>query len=239
MKRIWFIAVFFLFSSILSFGQQDVGGWWRYEIKTMVDLMNSVELHYGEGRSVSGGKEIEGSPYLNDEFTEGVVVTTSKIRYEGVPLRYNIYNDQIEIRSGDGQTVGLAVPEVVEKLEFGEYQLEYVPYMIARKVSRSFFVVEEEGYATLYSKPRIQFVEAKPAGAYQDPQPPRFVKRSDEYYIRLGREPAIPVFSKKDIETFFPDHKKEVESFIKKNNVRPNKPETLKELVQYYNSVIE
>jgi len=233
MKRLWFILVFFLWNMAISFSQIP------YEIRFMNDLINSVKLQQGELRSVLSAEDIEGSPYLNDEFTEGVVFTTSKTRYEEIPLRYNIFHDQIEIRSDDGHVLGLAVPDVVEKLEFGEYHLEYVPYMNVKKVRHGFFVVEEKGYATLYSKLQVQFVEAKPAGAYQNPQPPKFVRRPDEYYIRLGKDPASPVFRKKDIESVFPDHKKEVASFIKKNNVRPNRPEKLKELVQYYNAILQ
>lgn len=234
MIRLWFIALFFLLSTAFSHGQQV------YEGRSMMDLINSVNFQQGESRSILGERDIEGSPYLNDEFIEGTLFTTSKTRYEKIPLRYNIYNDQIEIRSDDGEVMGLTVPDVVEKLEFGEYHLEYVPYMSgSNKVKRGFFVVEEKGHAALYSRPQINFEKAKPAGAYQDPQPPKFVRRSDEYYIRVGKEAAKPVFRKRDIEEAFPDHKKEVASFVKKNRVRPNKPEGLKELVKYYNNTLQ
>jgi hypothetical protein len=45
------------------------------------------------------------------------------------------------------------------------------------------------------------------------------------------------ITKKKDLEEAFPDHKDEISGFIKKNKVKPNKPELLKELVQYYNSL--
>jgi hypothetical protein len=66
--------------------------------------------------------------------------------------------------------------------------------------------------------------------------PARFVKRPNEYYIRIGKEPAMLIAKRKDLEEVFPDHKDEISDFIKKNKVKPNDPELLKELVQFYNS---
>jgi hypothetical protein len=60
----------------------------------------------------------------------------------------------------------------------------------------------------------------------------------DFLVIRVGSiEPAVLISRKKDLEEVFPNHKKEVRSFIKKNKVKPNKPERMAELVQYYNSL--
>jgi len=233
MIRLWFTALFLLISTMYCLGQQV------YEVRPMMDLINSFKFQQGESRSMLGEKNIEGSPYLNESFIEGELFTTSKTHYENIPLRYNIFSDQIEIRSDGGQVMGLTVPEVVEKLEFGEYMMEYVPFMNGNKVSRGFFMVMEKGNATLYSRLQVDFEAAKPAGAYQDPQPPKFVRKSDEYYIRVGKEAAKPVFRKRDIEAVFPDHIKEVADFIKKNRVRPNKPERLSALVKYYNGLLQ
>lgn len=64
-----------------------------------------------------------------------------------------------------------------------------------------------------------------------------FTRKSDDYFIRVGKEPAVLISRKKDLEEVFPDHQKEIRSFIKKNKVKPNKPERMAELVQYYNSL--
>lgn len=233
MKQRWMIAVFLLFFPGILFSQQV------YEIKSMVDLVNSVKFQQGELRSELGEADIEGSPYLNDEFIEGVLSTTSKTRYEGIPFRYNIYNDQVEIRSDEGQVMGLSVPDIVEKVEFGDYHLEYVPFMSGNRVRRGYFLVEEKGQATLYTRMQVHFEDAKPAAAYQDALPPKFVRKSDESYIRIGMEAARPVTKKNELESVFPDHQKEVADYIRKNRVRPNRPETLKALVRFYNGLVE
>ncbi|RIH63562.1 hypothetical protein D1164_19220 [Mariniphaga sediminis] len=231
MKRLWFISVFLLWVSAYSFAQLN------WEVRTASEFYNSYNLKKGNWRSTLTEKNIDGSPYLNDDFIEGSVFTTSQTQFVGILLRYNIFNDQIEFRSGDGPVQAMATPEIVEKIEFGEYQFEYIPYLHVKKMKYGFFVVLEKGYATLYSRLSVEFEEAKKPGGYQDAQPPKFSRRADEYYIRIGKKPALLVAGKKDLEIALSDHKKDVASFIKNNKVRPNKPETLKELVQYYNSL--
>lgn len=208
-----------------------------YEIKKAVELLDFNRRHTGDISKFLTEANVVGTPYLNDEFIEGSVFTTSKTQFVEVPLRYNIYNDQIEFRLGENPVQALAAPETVEMIQYGDYIFEYVPFTNAKKIRRGFFVVEEKGNATLYSKPQVVFENAKEPAAYQDAKPAQFVKRPDEYYIRVGMEPAMLIANKRDLEEAFPDHKDEISGFIKKNKVKPNDPETLKELVQFYNSL--
>src|SRR5690606_7570311 len=166
----------------------------------------------------------------------GSVFTTSKTQFVGVPLRYNIYNDQIEFLLGEGPIQALAAPETVEMVQSGDFMFEYIPYTNAKKIKRGSFIVEEKGNATLYSKPQVGFENGTEPAAYQDAGPARFLKRPDEYYIRVGKEAAVLIAKKRDIEEAFPDHKNEVSDFIRKNKVKPNNIESLKELVKFYNS---
>lgn len=235
MKRLLFFLTCSLFCITNAFSQNTFQS--MYEIKRVVDLINFNKTQHGEFRRTLSEENIMGSPYLNDEFIEGSVFTKSKTQYAGVPLRYNIFNDEIEFRTDDGQVLALASAEVIEKVEFGDFNLEYIPYMVVKRMRRGFFNVLEKGNATLYQRLRVVFEDAKQPAAYQDAQPAKFVKRPDEYYIRAGMEPAVPVNKNKDLQSAFPDHKKEIAEFIKKNRVRTNNPESLKELVKYYNSL--
>jgi len=208
-----------------------------YEIKQAVELLDFNRRHSGDISKFLIEANIDGSPYLNDDFIEGAVFTTSKTQYVGVPLRYNIYNDQIEFQLGENPVQALAAPETVEMVQFGDFMFEYIPYANAKKIKRGFFIVEEKGNATLYSKPQVVFENAKKPAAYQDAKPAQFIKRPDEYYIRVGKEPAMLMAKKKDLEEIFPDRKDEISGFIRKNKVKPKNPELLKELVQFYNAL--
>ncbi len=209
----------------------------NYELRQAMDLFKTNKMLRGDSRGLLTENDIEGSPYLEDDFINGSVYTTSKTQYVDVPLRYNIYNDQLEFKSEDNTVQALAAPESIEKVEFGKYKMVYVPYSVTKKIRRGFFIVLEEGKASLYEKPNVIFKQPTEPGAYKEAEPARFVKSADEYYIRVGNSQAKLAGNKKDLIEIFPDHQKQIETFIKKHNVKSNKPETLKELVQYYNSL--
>ncbi|MFW5756037.1 MAG: hypothetical protein ACOCWK_05515 [Tangfeifania sp.] len=232
MKRLFFLL---LFSCLMSFAVITQA---QYETREAIDLFNSTKMARGELKTLLTEKDIEGSPYLNDDFIEGTVFTTIKTKYTGVPLRYNIYSDQIEFKAGEGAVQELAAPETVEKVEFGEYKMVYIPFAVSKKIRRGFFREMESGdKAVLLTRQQVLFEDAKKPAAYQEAEPPRFIRKPDDYYIRIGKEPARLISRKKDLEEAFPGHKKEINSFIKENKVKPNKPERLAELVQYYNSL--
>lgn len=209
----------------------------EYEIRRAVEFFNSAKTHGSNWKNELNETNIKGSPFLNEEFIEGSVFTTSKTQFVDIPLRYNIFNDQIEFKTDDEQVMALSVPEVIEKVEMGQYLFEYIPYSSSNNIKRGFFIVHEKGKATLYSRPRILFEEAKKPAAYQDAQPARFIRKPDEYYIRIGMEPAKPVSGKKDLHTIFSGNNKELNAFLKNNKIRPNNSESLKELVIFYNSL--
>lgn len=209
----------------------------EYEIRNAIELFNSVKAHESNWNNELNETSIKGSPFLNEDFTEGSVFTTSKTRFDGIPLRYNIFNDQIEFKSDDEQILALPAPEVIEKVEMGEYLFEYIPYSNYKNIRRGFFIVHEKGKATLYSRPRIVFEEAKNPAAYQDAQPARFIRKPDVYYIRIGMDPAKPVSGKKDLEAVFSPDNKELNNFIKNRKIKPGNAESLKELVIFYNSL--
>ena len=230
MKRYFLMVIIFLTTITFSFSQE-------YQIRAAMDLYRINKVQSGEWKGTLSENDIKGSPYLNDEFINGTIFTTSKYQFVDVPLRYNIYNDELEFKTPTNEVQALATPEIVETVEFGDYKMVYIPYSNTKKIRNGFFMVEVEGDATLYSRKEIIFKKAEEPGAYKDAEPAKFVKKSDSYYIRVGLKEAKKVGSKKEIVEIFPDHNDKISSFIKKKKVKSSKPEKLKELVRYYNSL--
>ena len=231
MKKYNVIAIVFLLFAEFSLAQTN------YELRQAMDLFKTNKMIGGDSKGLLTESDIKGSPYLEDNFVKGTVYTTTKAQYVDVPLRYNIFNDQIEFRAEDSSIQALATPEIVEKVEIGKYKMVYAPYSIAKKIKKGFFIVLEEGKASLYSKPNIIFKDATEPAPYKEAEPAKFIRKSDEYYIQVGNSQAKMVGNKKDLYEIFPDNIKQIETFIKKQKIKTNDPESLKELVIYYNSL--
>lgn len=229
MKKL--LLAFSIFSS-LTIAAQD-----NYQLRNAIDLFRSNIIADREMKNALTETDIDGSPYLNDEFITGEIFTTSKTQFSNIPLRYNIYNDEIEFKSPEGNISALGVPEIIDKLVFGDYTMIYAPYTYAKKMNRGFFIVIISGKASLYVRPNIDYIKPVPPAAYKDAKPAKFVKKVDTYYIRIGTDAAQLIENKKDLEKVFPDHKKEIAAFIKNNKINHRKEDKLKELVDYYNSL--
>lgn len=230
--KITIVIIFLLFFTGLSFAQGTVD----YQTQQTYDLFKRREFLSKTGNNLDLS-QIEGSPYLNDEFENGTIYTTEKQQYVDVPLRYNIYNEQLEFKSPQGIIQALATPEILELAKFGDTQIAYQPYISGNKTKNGFFIVLSTGKASLYSKPEIAFKEATEPAAYKEAEPPKFLRKSDEYYLRFDSTPAKRIGNKKDLIAAFPDKQSEIKSYISKNKIKAGKAESLKKLVEYYNSL--
>lgn len=233
MKNCFLILILILGFAGISSAQYQL----HYEIRETIDFYKANKFITGSGKGELTEKDIKGSPYLNDEFVEGSIYTVQRLKYSNIPLRYNIYNNDLEFKTPNGEVQALATPEIVEKAEFGDYNLVYSPYSQTNKTKKGFFLVLEQGKASLYAKPGILFQEPTEPAAYKEAEPAKFVRKADEYYIRIGAEQAILINNKKDLIAAFPDNQDKIESFVNKNKIKTNKPESLKEVVKYYNSI--
>jgi len=208
-----------------------------YELRETIDFYRTNKFITDSGKNQLAMKQVKGSPYLNDEFVNGSIYTVQRIHYPDIPLRYNIYNDELEFKTPANEIQALATPEIVEKAILGNTHLVYSAYSNSNKIKKGYFVVLEEGKAMLYAKPGVIFKEATEPAAYKEAEPPKFEKKADDYYIRIGTGPAQMISNKKELLAIFSDNKDKIESYIDKNKVKTNKSESLKELVKYYNSL--
>ena len=191
-----------------------------YQLIETMDNFQLNKVRTKERKPAFARNNIVGSPFLNDEFIKGTVYTTTKQKYMDLPLRYNAYKDELEFITSDGQLKALSKPEIVEKVDFGNYNMVYIPYANAKKTHHGFFIVLEEGWASLYSRSVIIFNKADKPAAYQEAKPARFVLKPNAYYIRIGLEQAKKVDRKKELIDVFPDYNNEIETFIKKYKIK-------------------
>jgi len=231
MKQLLLTAIILLIATSFSFSQTL-----EYETKELHDLYGQIKLVNPGGETSALYGDVEGSPYLSNEFKNGTVYTTTKQKFVNIPLRFNIYNDNFEFKTSDDQIMEMATPETVEKVEYNNCYMVYIAYK-GEKEGNGFFKILEEGNATLYAHHEIAFKDSPRQEAFTLPEPPKFINKQNSHYIRFGTEKAIKIGKKNELIQLFPDHQSQVSAFIKKNKIKTNKPEQLKKLVQFYNSL--
>jgi len=234
MKHLFFIScvLIFIFDFCEAQNQETISNPYNY-----INTYASDEVKYNTSVKNVSFKEIQGSPYLIDSFVVGSVYSNNNGQVQNIPIRYNIFTDNIEYIMGESSVLELKNPETVDKVEFGNYKLIYLSQSNKNKSRNGFFIVLTEGNATLLSKPAVTLLNPTHPGGYNDAQPPRFSRNTDTYYIKVGKNKAKIIRNKRHLITSFPDSREELSKYIKTHNTKISDQKSLINLVQYYNFI--
>lgn len=182
-------------------------------------------------------KDIQGSPYLNDEFEKGTVITTQGEKYVDIPLRYDQYQDEMEFEK-EGKAMAFSPKSVVKRAEFGNRIFTYTTYQFTdNKTKQGYFEILADGNVRLLSQHTIKFFDKEKEKPYVDPKPARFDWPLEVFYIQIGAFPAQHISKKKNLLEAFPKHQKEVADYYKANKLSSKSKDDLIKLVNYYNSL--
>lgn len=180
--------------------------------------------------------EIQGSPFLNEEFMPGKIITEADVIYTDIPLRYSGYSDELEFQKGVDEYI-IDPKTIVRRAEFGGMVFGCREYYEGKKIQNGFFEIVEEGKATLLARYTIKFLEKEAVKAFADPMPARFDPPLKDYYLMIDGKPANVISGKKGLLELFGAQKDEMESFISKNKLSIKKDDDLTKIVVHYNSL--
>ncbi len=198
----------------------------------VVDLIDMLNIRHGYDELAS---EIEGSPFLNNLFVIGDIYYVDRPDIKNVPVRYNIYTDQIEYYHEERIMELLTYPEV-EKISIGagDTTLVYEHYTDGKDKVAGYFQLWYEGAASLLSKMSVKFYEKTSAKPLQDPKPAKFRRLRDSYYIKLPDGEVHKIQNMKKLISLFPDYRKELTDFAKERNISSGNTEELIEFLTFY-----
>jgi hypothetical protein len=181
---------------------------------------------------VTKGQNYIGSPYLNDEFEVGRVITEEK-SYPAM-LRYNAYFDIIEIMAGQDQNNQLTKSKNLSvKINNSEFVLKETP--TNKEVYLQKLV--EGSKLLLWVQNTAKFNDAKPAkSSYGTDKPAEFVMRKT-YYIESGSEISEISLKKKDILPLFGDKEGEMKKYLKEQKLSFSEETDVIQMMRYFNSL--
>jgi hypothetical protein len=159
---------------------------------------------------------VEGSPYLPEEFIKGTVFIEGEKPYAAM-MRYNAYQDEIQVQGSDGIS-SLFKREYVWA-EIGGQSFRIENYKTRSGTSKGYFVELNRGEVRLLKRIEREFKEGQPAvSSYSEDTPPRFDEEVSYYLVKEGSPAEEVRLRKKDVLGFLSS--KEAESFVKENKLR-------------------
>ena len=178
---------------------------------------------------------VEGSPYVNEEFVLGKVYAEGQDPYNGL-LRYNAYQDGIEMKTDKGIITLLKREYLSAEIGGNLYRIEN--YDKNGAIRKAYFVEKNKGKARLLLKQEKEFVPERPAtSSYSQDKPAKFDDNESYYLVTEGKAGVEIKLRGKDIVSALPDHQKEVEAFAKKNKNKMKTEEEVIQVLAYYNSL--
>lgn len=181
---------------------------------------------------------IAGTPYLNKKFQDGRPISKYSLKFPIIPLRYNIYTDNIEYRSPKNKVFALYEQSKIESYIIGDLTFIYSPYYKNRsKLSTGYFQVLVPGKTKGLIKYTVYLLQATPTRPYKPAEPERFSKRIKSFYIKVGDGAAVPASREKNILQLYPKLKSQLSRYIKKERIHVRKQAEFVKLIRYINTL--
>jgi len=183
--------------------------------------------------------KVKGSPYANEAFLPGQIFFKEKNIKIDANLRYNVFNDEFEVKE-DLQSENISAMIKSTDLEVFLANKRYMlrPFTENGAEKEGYFIVISDGKGLgIYERKTKIFTEGKKASdSFHIDFPPSFTDESELYHDENGIMVLYPI-NKKDLLILCSDHKEEVTNFIKKSKLNTKSNEDLIKIIQYYNSL--
>ncbi len=184
--------------------------------------------------------KIKGSPYLNSEWTQGIVRMTDGKIYKDFELNYDQINDRV-IFIGENKALQYFADPVKEfTLINKSNQSRSIRTFrngfpnIDKSTSLSFFEILSEGKATLIKHAGKKMVEERGAGSIniskQIIEISKYYIVKNDNYIRVKKDKNLIIEVLKDRET-------EVRKFIAEHELTLKTDDELVKVIDFYNSL--
>ncbi len=223
LKKTLFIILGLIIYSSNLFAQDG------YIAKSLNDL--GTDLNWSK-RVQTSNLIIQGSPYLNDEFKPGEVFYEGKFKISNVPLRYNMYNDEMEFMDKN-VVLAIAFPEKIDKVIIGKETFIYIGKS-DEKGLKGYVIKWDDTFPCILTKMKVEYFDKEPPQPIVESKPARYERAYDQQYLMKSSNEIESIKSIKKLIQSIGDHENELTNFSKKEKISANDPQELIKLIDYY-----
>jgi hypothetical protein len=234
MKRIYFVTILFLSLSISNtFGQFSYGS-------SIIDPYDFYHIQQNSTKAKIDLSSVEGSPYEQETFVLGKVseqLTNNSMNYY---LRYNIYNDEIQMKLNldDEKIVGL-IKSLNHYAVINNKEYHYMSYSNNNKnINEGYFILaSNDTKNSIYLKKIVKFKEGQPEKDSFRKAIPSAFKNFERYYYQKDRVLFQIPTKKKEILVLFSEEKEDLKKFMKTEKINLKDEKDLIKLFKYYDTL--
>jgi hypothetical protein len=181
-------------------------------------------------------EDVSGDPYLYKTWKVGKVQLLNGKTYDNVPLNVNLISKEVFFKGANDEQLAFVQP--VSSFAFTD-TVKGVPVTrlfkkIDPKLDNDYFIVIADGKISLLKKIWKVIWEEK---TYNSGTVVKNILDKSAYYTLADGKLLQIKPSKKEILNAFPDHKEEVDKYVKAEKISFNSNQDLSKLFIYYNSL--
>jgi hypothetical protein len=226
-------AIFFILFSLAASGQSwnVVVDNMQFEAAMGKEPVSAMDIY----------EKIAGSPFLNDTFKDGSLITRDSLLYPEVPLRLNVFKDEMEFLIGhDSAPRVIATPRNFLYFLVGEKTFIFLAFRDGNTPRQGYFEVMNRGESQVLVRRRTDYAGPEGARGFDPATPARFVQKRNTYFVRFGNQvPREIRFRRGSILSAFEKKKDEISGFVRKNGLSYRDPDDLVKIAEYYNQLME
>jgi hypothetical protein len=223
---------FFVFSFILSISIKMHAQ--NNYLLGMGDYINYANINRTNSPANLPYEDIKGSPYLFGEFETGRINLKDGKIYEG-PLRYDMYANQFDFKTKEGEVFSVINPETIEKISIDKRLFVYV-INNEKPNTGSYYEVLVDGEFSLLAKHWVILKDPVPAKPYIEAKPATFVAKEDIYYIQNENSGMVEIKNKDVLTGIDSNRTDEIKAYIKENKIKTSSKSDLIEVVNFLNT---
>ncbi len=212
--------------------------------KLTSESLQSSGFEQANEKAQSGGladkkqlKGTSGSPYLFDVWNQGIITMKDKNVILGKMFRYNLYTQQMQFISGL-DTLAIANPEEIEKIEFGGKTFIFTSYKAQGKNGKGYFKLISDGNCRILKRWVVLYhvVDDENLNRNTASDEESNFMRDCNCFLQFGDAPAVQAsHKKKEFLNCFNEEKDRVSRFMKQNTIKMKSESDLKAVVDFYN----
>ncbi|HET8803193.1 MAG TPA: hypothetical protein VFM72_01345 [Aequorivita sp.] len=209
----------------------------NFDIYSRTIDLNQKSLAFG--LTEAQFNSIKDEAYANPNFVQGKIFQEDQLIKDDVPMRYNAYADEIEIKkNASDENYGALIKDPTIFVKVFKDIYVFVPYEGSNEKGGYFNVLSDGKTYDLYKKTKAVFREPQKAEtSYARDMPPSFPKTVTYYLVQNGTFLEMPSSESKILKMM--DKKKaEMKKYMKENNIDLDKEADMIKTISYFDSLL-
>lgn len=176
--------------------------------------------------------DVKGSPYLQEDWAEGLVKLANGNTYANVPLKYDQVTGELIFRDKAGKVLTFADPVREFKLSGQLFRSGYK--VVDSNSDHTFYLVLYDGTSTLLKDARKNIIQHR---AYNSATTVKSIVETPVWYLLINGQPVKVRKDKKSVLAALKTNTAELEKYISENNLNLKDDQDLARLIAYYDSI--